>query len=278
MIENEIKDWLNSERDYETGVSLYVKYGKNPQLKKLFPNRLRYTDKLAYELGKLVGIGIADLAKLEKTLPKAPIITNQDDQGEQNSSGKSGTQSQDGDKQKTKDLHPKTEAYPPIIQRVISEISTRIKDRAVLKKAQNATPDENTDENVEQRRKFIELINQLSLRIEILYRAKNHYHQTLELPNEEDLWPDPDTAPEPETIESLTKKRNNLRCGITRRKNELEYQDSKKAEKPNPMPPCPKRTKLESEITAKEKEIDELNKLIEDATKPAGDSIESTTE
>lgn len=54
----EITNWLNSERNYADGVYLYEKYGKNPQLKRLFPGHpQRYEKKLAYELGKVIGIG-----------------------------------------------------------------------------------------------------------------------------------------------------------------------------------------------------------------------------
>ena len=54
----EITNWLNSDRNYDDGVFLYQKYGKNPVLKRLFPGREKFqAEKLAYELGKLIGLG-----------------------------------------------------------------------------------------------------------------------------------------------------------------------------------------------------------------------------
>jgi hypothetical protein len=54
----DIKKWLAGERDYNEGVQLYHKYGKNNNLKKYFALKDNgfAKEKVAYELGKLVGV------------------------------------------------------------------------------------------------------------------------------------------------------------------------------------------------------------------------------
>ena len=275
---DKIKEWLDSERNYEDGVYLYNKYGKNLQLKKLFPNRqTRYADKLTYELGKLVGIGITELAQSAETT-ETSIVTTKVDTKEENSN-KNKRQRKAAERNK-KNLHPAGEAYPPILQRVIAEYSGLYNDRGVLKRQQNAIPDENTAENVENRRTIIELIEAISQRLEVLYRAKNTYLETLTVPDENTLWPSAETkaAQEPETVESLTKKRNNLRSGITKISNALEYQSTRKEKKPNPLPPCEKRTEQEKKLKEKEKELEEITKQLEDAIHTEGNSSEAQAE
>ena len=63
----EITNWLNSDRNYDDGVFLYQKYGKNPVLKRLFPGREKFqAEKLAYELGKLIGLGFNQTLEIQE--------------------------------------------------------------------------------------------------------------------------------------------------------------------------------------------------------------------
>jgi hypothetical protein len=59
-MEKEVKKWLKGERDYDSGVKLYQKYGKNNKLKTFFLTKDTdfAKEKLAYELGKLVNIDV----------------------------------------------------------------------------------------------------------------------------------------------------------------------------------------------------------------------------
>lgn len=63
----EITNWLNSDRNYDNGVFLYQKYGKNPVLKRLFPGREKFqAEKLAYELGKIIGLGFNQTLEIQE--------------------------------------------------------------------------------------------------------------------------------------------------------------------------------------------------------------------
>lgn len=304
----EISNWLNSERIYEDGVYLYDRYGRNQQLKRLFPGRKeRYADKLAYELGKLIGIGF-------KTEDAAPVALQNLEQVDENGNGEENNLNEDFLKEqankaateadraeenaefaeeqaeraeeqanRAEEFASKTEdiietigavaentpvpagSYPAIINRVIAEYSRLYNERSMLKNQQNAVPDENTQENIAKRKKLIDQIDSLSVRMEILYQAKKAYLESGVIPSEDKLFPA--KAPLIQSLDELPKDklmqmRNNLRSQITRIKNQLEYQSSKKAKELNPMPECPKRKELEQRITDREKELAEIEEKL----------------
>lgn len=274
----EITNWLNSDRNYDDGVFLYQKYGKNPVLKRLFPGREKFqAEKLAYELGKLIGLGFNQT--LESQEPDNKQVP--DSGSDETTPNPTNTQLTDkaetfADKAKAaaETLGAMTAGdpvpagnYPPVINRIIAEFSRLYNERGMLKKQENDTPDENTPENIETRRKIIEKIESISARMDILYAAKKAYLEKDIVPDEKELYPVPNqqAASDPTDSGQLIIKRNNLRSSITRAKNQLEYQSQKKADKPNPMPDCPKRRELEVRIAEKEKELAEIEAKLNDA-------------
>ncbi len=304
----EIRNWLNSERNYEDGVFLYDRYGRNQQLKRLFPGRKeRYAEKLAYELGKLIGITFnsgepapaADPVKQpaeekgngEKNNLKEDFVKAQAEKAEaeadraEENAGFAEEQAERAEEQaeraeefagKTQDIIETLGAvaenspvpagnYPAVINRVIAEYARLYNERAMLKKQENEIPDENTDENMARRKAVIGRISSLSARMEILYQAKKAYLENGIIPQEDKLFQEEaPLSPEKLPKDKLMQMRNNLRSQITRIKNQLEYQSSKKAKQPNPMPECPKRKELEQRIKDKEKELAEVEKILND--------------
>lgn len=71
----EIKQWLDGPRDYEAGVLLYCRYGKNRNLKTYLQRKCAPL-KLLYELSKLVGIDPFANAQIE--VPELPRSTAKD--------------------------------------------------------------------------------------------------------------------------------------------------------------------------------------------------------
>lgn len=63
-MKEEIKQWLDGPRDYEAGVLLYCRYGKNRHMK-AYLQRKRTPLKLLYELSKLIGIDAFANAQIE---------------------------------------------------------------------------------------------------------------------------------------------------------------------------------------------------------------------
>lgn len=293
----EITNWLNSDRNYEDGVYLYNKYGGNEQLKRLFPGRrVRYANKLAYELGKLIGLGFGAADEKVVKLP-VPEQTSVEESGTEDERLNDAVSEAGDNAEQAREYAEQSEeyaeraevsalkaeqaaetlgalassgvvdnpAYPAVINRVIAEYSRLYNERGMLKRQQNAVPDENTAENVEKRRVLIEQIGVLSGRMEVLHRVKTAYLEGGVLPDERAVFPVAgETDLEGLSREKLTQLRNNLRSQITRANNMLNYQSQKKEKKMNPMPPCPKRKELENRIREKERELAVLDEKLSD--------------
>lgn len=294
----EITNWLNSERNYEDGVYLYNKYGGNGQLKRLFPGRrVRYVEKLTYELGKLIGLGFGagEEKGVESPVPEQTSVEKSGTDGGDDRLNDAVSEAGDNAEQareyaeqseeyaeRAADSALKAEnaaetlgalasggvvdnpAYPAVINRVVAESARLYNERGMLKHQQNAVPDENTAENVEKRRVLIEQIDVLSARLDVLYKVKAAYLEGGELPDEGAVFPVQGADDEALSREKLTQLRNNLRSQITRANNMLNYQSQKREKKENPMPPCPKRKELESRIREKECELAALDERLKD--------------
>lgn len=136
-------------------------------------------------------------------------------------------------------------------------------DRSMLKTQQNAIPDENTPENVEKRKNLVDMIEALSGRIQLLFEAKKAYLERGIIPDENALFPLEESK---QSIEELQTRLKNLRSYISKDKNILVYQRETRQEKPNPMPDSPKKERILKRIEKNEKEVQELEKRIKDAT------------
>ncbi len=249
----EIRNWLNSDRNYNDGVFLYNKYGNNDSLKRIFPGREKFqAKKLAYELAKLAGLSFSDFLKghvdQEEVLPASP---------EENTPGiKEGVNP-------AGETNRKGIEYPPLVRRVIHEMSRLYNDRSMLKVQQNNIPDENTPENIEKRKALVDMIEALSGRIQLLFEAKKAYLEKGIIPDENALFPPEE--PEP-SIEELQTRLKNLRSYISKDKNILTYQRETRQEKPNPMPDSPKKERILKRIEKNEKEVQEIEERIKNAT------------
>ena len=249
----EIRNWLNSDRNYNDGVFLYNKYGNNDSLKRIFPGREKFqAQKLAYELAKLAGFSFSDFLKDQVIQEEVTPVSPQKNTTENNE-----------DTGLTGQTNRKMIEYPPLIRRVIHEMSRLYNDRSMLKTQQNAIPDENTPANVEKRKNLVDMIEALSGRIQLLFEAKKAYLERGIIPDENALFPPEESK---QSIEELQTRLKNLRSYISKDKNILVYQRETRQEKPNPMPDSPKKERILKRIEKNEKEVQELEKRIKDAT------------
>lgn len=236
----EIANWLNSERCYDDGVYLFNKYGRNAALKKVFPGRAnRYSAKLAYELAKLIGIGVGEVAAEAK--PEGVHLPLKVTAG----------------------ALPPVLNYPPVVVRITAEMSRLYNERAMVKKQVNGVPDENTPEHVAKRLELNGRIESYSVRLDVLFAAKRAYLEAGVLPDESVLWPVPNVVatgekPQADDAVELMKRRNSVRSSLTRARNVLEYGTQKKGSRPEPMPECAKRKELEAKIAECEAELGEI--------------------
>ena len=107
------------------------------------------------------------------------------------------------------------------------------------------------------------MIEALSGRIQLLFEAKKAYLERGIIPDENALFPLEESK---QSIEELQTRLKNLRSYISKDKNILVYQRETRQEKPIPMRDSPKKERILKRIEKNEKEVQELEKRIKDAT------------
>lgn len=279
----DIIGWLKSDRDYNAGVLLYQKFGKNRTLKSLFPGKeKRYANKLAIELAKTAGISIIDFqnnnfgddTKVKKqdlnradSKTNIPVITSQklDIIPPFKPTGNV----------PLVDNTPVSE-YPPMVRKLLHLYNSLYHKRSVLHKQMGDLPQNNEPENVEKRKQISDQLELISAKLDPLYDAKKKYLEEKILPEElnfeefeavlnDQVKTKPaakktskkkETPIEEMSEAELIKKRTNLRIQLTKQKNLLEFQHtSAKGKEPNPMPEGPKKQKVLDKISKLEQQL-----------------------
>ncbi len=260
---DEINAWLNSDREYQTGVKLFDQHSKNKTLKNLFPRKdIRYAGKLAYELGKIAGIvPTVDKAGDHELKPSAlkPETTIRDDY---------------------EPLIADDPDQPPIIRRIIAEFSALYKNRSTAHNSLKGIPPDNRAENVSMRQVIVEKMAGYSSRMEELYTAHQDWLNKNILPDELVIYP-PKVLKAPKAgilpLEELSRQRLNLQKSLSRDNNLLHFGTPTKQPMVSEMRPGPKRNELLKRIKEKKVEIENLttkiNGLNQSLGTPAG-SIE----
>lgn len=229
--------WLSSKLpDYDTGVSLFMKYSKNKVLIKYFTagSAKFRMDKLKYELSKLAKSNVSKsprpiVAKVVK--PVAPL-----------------------------------NAIPDLILAAKKEIASlyAMIDRQHSELYELGTS--NSNKVVSLRKKILEERQCLIERADRLYVLKESYfalttddarRQVLEdlkvvlsspVVEAQTLSPQKGYNVQDMSDIQLSKRRNQLRSSITKAQNMLQYQTIKKLDSPSPMPEGPKRKDYERRL------------------------------
>ena len=168
---------------------------------------------------------------------------------------------------------------PPNVSKCILQYAKCYREREIAHRKMSGVPDTNEDANVEARRKYSDIIDFMTSKMEKIYPlvSKSLATQT-ELSDKEVedalTEPAPDQSEEDgqkdsaedeyeeKSKEELQKMLKSAKTKILRKTNLLEYQQETKADKPNPLPDCPKRVKYETEIAKLEKEVEALQYAI----------------
>ncbi|MBK9358812.1 MAG: hypothetical protein IPN08_15750 [Bacteroidales bacterium] len=237
-MKEKVLQWIEDGCDYNHGLTLLAETGKHKSLIRSITGREhRYTNKLKYELCKAAG------------LQYLPVP---------------------GDKKDPADLPEEKgkNKIPEEVEQVIKEHSKLFNLRAQLHEQMASLPEDNEDETVKKRKNLSDSIEIMSARIDLLFAAKEAFYKEHKLPNLSVLFPEapanpPAAEPLPEDPKELRKLKKNLQTNNTKDQNQLDYQDDKKAAKPNPMPSGPKRLKLETRIKDRHVQIEQIDyKLI----------------
>ncbi|MHC1773794.1 MAG: hypothetical protein AB9834_00135 [Lentimicrobium sp.] len=233
-MKDKVLQWLASGCDFTHGLTLLSQTNKHQSLIRSMAGREhRYANKLKYELCKSAGLNYQSLRADPE--PAAAPGSN-----------------------------PLEGKIPPEVEQVIKEHSRLFNLRAQLHEQMAGMPENNEEETVKKRKNLSDTIEIMSARIDLMFAAKEAFYTEHKLPVLTILFPEPPANPPaaetlPEDPKELRKLKKNLQTNNTKDQNQLEYQADKKAPKPNPMPPGPKRLKLETRIKDRLIQIEQID-------------------
>jgi len=246
-----VEEWWNSGADFETGISLYMVYGRNKVLKSTMPGReARYHEKLKYELTKDVGLDWQKLPRIKTAVTGVTVAAPKS-----------------VDRTKLPEPEPEgKEEYPYEVRRVINEYAECYRRRGELHFEMSGI-EGNGNEACQRRAGLLQEIKRLSARMDVLHFAREAYKDRREIPDADKIWPkekEVHADPLPSDVEALKALKKNIQVSMVKDRNLLDYQQITKGENKNPMPAGPKRMEIEKRITVKLKRIEEIEyKLVE---------------
>jgi hypothetical protein len=295
--QKDVVKWWHSGRDYQQGVMLYARLGKNKMLMHTFMKKHERFGrrKLEYELPKSVGldwkrmpgafkkiagkmpskpgsqIPVDTRAKAPekspaKTVDKPPVKSNgkkpESKTGKQDTGFKKATVTSEITKTKTSGEPPKQ--YPKVIRRLKYEYSDLFTRRSLMHKRMRAVPPENSQQNMNSRAVLLQDIRAITDRLEFLYAFIDDYENRGVIPISEEIWPAKKKQQLSDDPQELKKKKKNLQSANTKDRNQLQYQQKIRGKKEKLMPEGPKRRQIEFRIKNREAQIKEIDQKLVD--------------
>lgn len=247
-INQKIRQWLNSDRDYSKGVELLMEVSKKSKIVGKIAKGESKTrrKKLEYELQCYLKLHPGKV--VQGKIPAATKPKNQDPK--------------DGPRFSLISKQEKITDFPAEIQGVIRENSSLYMQRGKLHKQLERLPQDNTPETVSKREELVGKIAKASERLEELYGIWSAFKASGEAPPETTTKKKtPPAELKPVTVDDLKREKKNLQASLAKDRNTLKYQSKVKPKdgQSAPMPEGPKRIRLEKRIKAKEKQISDID-------------------
>ena len=264
-IKQQVLNWISDGCNYETGVELYRKHGKNVMLKRDFPgHQNRYATKIVYELCKSVGLEYGQLLLNKKiVVAKEMLPSTASRSGSRVDNFPAGEITETPETLDTKNIAE----YPPIIRRVITEYAKTFQERSMTQQVMTDMPEGNSQALKTKRAELFDMVKACSTRLAFFFDIRQQFEKNGYVPSEEEIWPKPKEKAKtelPNDIDTLKKMKKNLQSANTKDQSLLDYQSKKQGQVKRPMPAGPKRMKIENRIKARIKMIDEIEyKLLE---------------
>ncbi len=252
-MQEKVNNWIANGCIFSEGVAILASTGKFKHLVKSISGRPhRYSDKLKYELLKLAaadaGIPNEEYIKSFQNLNQldpASVPQSVTDIPGQNSNTVSTKSVSDG----------KKEQLPPEVEKITKIYADAYKTRAILHDSMAKIPSVNTAKNIQERKKLSDQIHECSLVIDTMHKAKDNFYVNGILPDVEKLIASytekSNLSDLPDSAEDLKKLKQDLQAYSSKDQFLLEYQQNTKGEHKNPMPPGPKRTKIELRLKSR---------------------------
>jgi hypothetical protein len=287
--QKDVVKWWHSGRDYQQGVMLYARVGKNKMLMHTFMKKHERFGrrKLEYELTKSVGLNWKRMpgASKEKgaevhsktrseTIAKAHAGTRVKAPAQSSGGGSDGkTGKQDTGLKKTTDGSKTIEAktsgepekqYPKVIRRLKYEYSDLFNKRSLLHKRMRNIPPENSQQNINSRAVLLQDIRDITGRLEFLYAFIDDYENRGVVPISEEIWPAKQQQQLSDDPQELKRIKKNLQSANTKDRNQLQYQQKSRGKKEKPIPEGPKRRRIEFRIKNREAQIEKIDQKLVD--------------
>lgn len=263
-------DWLKGKKDYKEGLDILKKSGFKPGV-----------------VRRLESIGESDTARMhlkENIRLYIQFIGKEPEDTDADLGVINGKQPEVLKQEETKNLSidelavhfELSSAAPTGTSRAVIQYAKLYRLREKAHREMANVPETNDDEHVDARRKLSDTIDSCTSQMEKLYPVVKDYIDTKKVISNEELdallneQEDKEADKKDETSdeydaqskEELQKLLKSAKTKILRKKNLLEYQQETKADKPNPLPDCPKRVKYETEIAKLEKDVEALQYAI----------------
>lgn len=261
-------DWLNSDRDFNAGITLLeeskFKPGVVAKLKRHGVNGPEATKRLKFLISELIKAWAMTDQEIVEDAPALEIET-QPEHTDQNSLSLVNAYQV---------LESGEHQYPDTVSQLIRHYADAYKKRDILHKKIADMPEDNEETTVAARKELSDQIAALSDEMEFLYPKYAAYSEKGVIPSEEDLiQPSSDESKDTSkdaaeqdyskmSKEELQKLRKSVATKIGRAKNMLEFQQESKADAPNPMPECPKRVKYQTKIDNLSEELKKIEYAI----------------
>jgi len=248
-MQEKVNNWIAEGCDFNAGIVILSSTGRHKQLVRVMSNRpVRYTEKLRYELLKAAGLNTG----FPVIKPLADSFTPEKDYTPNSESAAPELKS------------VKNDQLPEEVEKVIKFHADAFKTRAILHEAMANLPNDNTDALIAQRKELSDQIAECSGMIEIMWKAKEDYYVNNIIPDINALTAEKKAeempvADLPDNPDELKKMKKNLQSANTKDQCMLDYRQTTKGEKKNPLPDSPKRIKIELRIKQRDNTINAID-------------------
>ena len=256
-MQEKVNKWIAEGCDFDAGIAILNTSGRHKQLVRVMSNRPhRYVEKLHYELLKAAGLytglpvnkpGLTLMASGDIYKPQLGAVS-------------------------TKNKSSKKDQLPEQVEKVIKFHADAFKTRAILHEAMANLPNDNTDALIAQRKELSDQIAECSEMIDIMWKAKEDYYVNNIIPDIKALTAEKKAKETlvvelPDALDELKKMKKNLQSGNTKDQCILDYRQTTKGEKKNPLPDSPKRIKIEIRIKQRDTAIEAIDYKLVNSTK-----------
>ena len=267
-------DWLNGNREFDRGVDILTQAGFKPgvvaKLRRVGYEGPAAKERLLYLIREF--ISVFGGTPPEDTDAELHVFKGKESPIDQPETSSKAIMAM------AERVEAQDPSIPENIAVVIREYAAAYKVREQAFTALQSMSEDNDEKTMLHRKNLSEAIDEATSTMERLYPFYDNYLNEHRVPTEQELQAvkladeplepsQPEASPSDLTltdrdINSLKAEKKALKTKILRARNMLDYQQETKADKPNPLPACPKRTKYETKIKNLNKRLEDIEYIL----------------